>query len=300
MDKRTMQYKESEKCREEIQAWLNTEEQDFDEGYELFVRYSHNRALALQLARIRRQSKLVYELGKIVKQAFIKESRVFPVRKVIKAVNRHQEHVNAETQIEETGKRLVVIDERVKYEDLPEEMKKLYDENKESYKLMRVVHEKMKLATKDGERADFRTELVRFDDLIAGNWETLDKWAAAKEEFEKQRLIEIEGGGSFDSAQDDETDSTEEIVSEEKPEEGKPQVDSIDTTQVTKDVNAARSYLSRNVKKVAGLEGKKQEDLLKKLTERVAILQQHNAEIKKSTREELVKLGLLNEDNGND
>jgi len=68
--------------------------------------------------------------------------------------------------------------------------------------------------------------------------------------------------------------------------------------QDLKDVNAARSYLSRNLKKIADLEGDKREKLIAKLKERVAVLVAHKAEIKEETRVELVKLGLL-EDNGN-
>ena len=70
MDKRTKEYKESEQCKEEIRAWLNSEEKDFDVGYELYARYGHNRALALQMARKRPLTKLIYELEKIIARGF--------------------------------------------------------------------------------------------------------------------------------------------------------------------------------------------------------------------------------------
>jgi hypothetical protein len=72
-----------------------------------------------------------------------------------------------------------------------------------------------------------------------------------------------------------------------------------DPAQLGKDLNACRSYISRNVKKVATLEGEKREKLMVKLAERVQTLQKHQAEVKEETRKELEKLGLWNENNGN-
>ena len=274
MDKRKKEYKETLKYKEEIEAWLNSEEKDFDAGFELFARFSHNRALALQLARKRRLSKLEYELQKIVSRGFIRESRVWPVNSVTKAADRNKEHTESENQLEETGKKLLVIDEKINYDELPEDMKKRYDENRETYKLMRAVHEKMKLATKDQERAELRAQLVTMDEKIFENWKTLDFWAA---------------WGRLGNDLEKDT--------EEPPE---PECETIpEPAELAKDLNACRSYLSRNVKKVATLEGKKREELLAKLAERVQTLQKHNADIKESTRKELEKLGLLNEDKGN-
>jgi hypothetical protein len=272
---------QSEIERKEIKAWLKRKNKDFDEGFELFVRYSHNRALAMQLARLRRLSKLEYELEKIAARPFIKESRVWPIAPVVKAGNRHQEHTEVKDQVTETGKRLVVMDEKINYDELPEDLKKLYDENRESYKIMRAVHEKMKLATKDQERADYRAQLVTFDDKIAANWEKLDEWASDKEAYESKRLAEIQG---MENAS---TGSATEILG-----------DNPDPNSIAKDLNACRSFISRNVKKVAALEGAKKEKLIVKLAERVATLQKHKAEISEATRAELINLGLLDENNG--
>ena len=258
--------------KKEIEAWLKSKNKDFDAGFELFARFSHNRALAMQLARLRRMSKLEYELQKIANREWLKESRVWPIGKVQKAASRNEEHTKVETQVEKTGKKLVVIDEKINYEDLPEDLKKLYDENREKYKIMRSLHEKMKLATKDQERAELRAELVRLDNLIAGNWEKLDTWAENPEEPEEDKgKIPASAGMT-------------------------------DPMEIGKELNACRSYLSRNVKKVAGLKGEKREKLLAKLAERVEILQKHKAEIKDATRMELAELGLIDgpakEDNG--
>jgi hypothetical protein len=269
----------SENERAEIRAWLKSE-QDFDEGYELFVRFSHNRALALQLARIRRLSKLVYELEKIADRPFIKESPVMPIKSIIRAGKRHGEHVEVAEMADGAEKKLVIISEKVDYNELPENLKKLYDENTEAYKLMRAVHEKMKQAQKDGERAELRAQLIVFDDRIANNWQELDSWSTDKEAYEARRLAEIQGYGNSNTGGEDLPEIT-------------------DPNEIAKDLNACRSFISRNLKNVAKLEGEKKEKLLKKLAERVATLQKHKADISGATKANLVELGLLDEDSGN-
>nr|WP_321357192.1 hypothetical protein [uncultured Draconibacterium sp.] len=326
MDKRRKEYKQSEDNREEIKAWLASDEKDFDEGYNLFVRFGHNRALALQLARKRRLSKLVYELQKIAERVFIKHSPVMPIRPIMKADTRHQEHTEAGMVVESAGKKLLegaedVIDDKlsemgsdadevisdklaefeeaaddilkekvkivrdgrqVNLGDLPEHLQELWFKNRDEHKLMRAVHEKMKLAKGDNERAELRKQLVEFDDKIAKRWATIDEW------IDK---------GDEDPDPDNNQEQTE---TEEKSGTGGdgPKPESVQM-QDLKDVNAARSYLSRNLKKVADLEGDKRDKLIVKLKERVAVLVAHKAEIKEETRVELVKLGLL-EDNGNE
>ncbi|WP_319228413.1 hypothetical protein [Draconibacterium orientale] len=323
MDKRSKQYKTSEKHREEINAWLESEEREFDEGYNLFVRFSHNRALAMMLARTRRHSKLVYELQKIADRAFVKDAPVMPLKKVTQTAKRHQENVDAGKIVESAGKKIadgsavivgdklnemelgaddVISDKLQEFEeaadeillekvkivrdgrmvnlgDLPEDLQKLWFKNRDEHKLMRSVHEKMKLAKGDVERAEFRAQLVDFDDRIAKRWGTIDKW--------------------FDDEDPAPDDDQEETDGEDKTGTGGdgPKPESVQM-QDLKEVNAARSYLSRYVKKVEALDGEKREKLIAKLKDRVAVLEKHNAEIKEDTRVELVKLGLL-EDNGN-
>jgi hypothetical protein len=163
--------------------------------------------------------------------------------------------------------------------DLPEHLQQLWFKNRDEHKLMRAIHEKMKLAKGDNERAEFRKQLVKFDDDIAKRWATIDEW--------------------FDQGEDDEDTEQEETESEKTGTGGDgPKPESVQM-QDLKDVNAARSYLSRNLKKVAELEGDKREKLVAKLKERVDVIVKHKAEIKEETRVELVKFGLL-EDNGNE
>ena len=105
-----------------------------------------------------------------------------PVQKVIKAA---AENANGITEAKEVidnteGKVRIIRDGKVQYEDLPGELKKLYDENTVSYKNMRALHEQMKLAKTDEERAGKRLMIGSFDDCISRNWKVIDDWAAGK------------------------------------------------------------------------------------------------------------------------
>ena len=246
--------------KEKINAWLKSEDKDFDIGYELFVRFAHNRALALFLARKRKLSKLEYELQKIADRAVLKEAPgvpIRPVKKVVQVANNKQTGVHDPgLKLEKHGKLLVVHDNRVNYDALPEEMKKVYDETRDRYKRMRAVHEQMKLAKTDDGRAQARSSLVYLDDKITEGWKILDDWSANKDKEQKQ-------------------------------------AEAKDVAEITKEINAARSYLSRNVKGAQKLEGVKREQMMDKLKIRLELLQKHKAEIKEATRKELFKVGLI-------
>lgn len=246
--------------KDEIKAWLNSEDQDFDLGYDLFVRFAHNRALALFLARKRKLSKLVYELQKIVDRDLIKEAPnmpIKPIKVVVKTAADKQSGVHEPgKRIEDNGRLKVAFDSKVNYEDLPEDMKKLYDATRDRYKRMRAVHEQMKLAKTDDGREQARSSLVYLDDKIAEGWKILDEWAASKDK--------------------------EQVQAEAK-----------EAAEITKEINAARSYLSRNVKGVEKLKGVKRDQMIDKLKMRLDLLQKHKAEIKEATRKELFKIGLL-------
>jgi hypothetical protein len=124
--------------RDDIQQWLKTPDHDFDEGFVLFARFSHNRALAMQLARKRIMSKLEYELTKIVKRPTIIERSVFPIGTIQKAVLKAKpktpqspEPTGTEKTMNDAGKKLAGYDDKINPDELPEELKKLWDEYRE-------------------------------------------------------------------------------------------------------------------------------------------------------------------------
>lgn len=53
------------KFRQEIKDWLEQANHDFDTGFDLFTRFGHSRALAIQIKRKKIMGKLEYELEKI-------------------------------------------------------------------------------------------------------------------------------------------------------------------------------------------------------------------------------------------
>ena len=233
----------TEVYKNEINDWFASGK-DFDEGFVLFVRFSHNRALAMQLSRKRIQSKLEYELQKILERTLIIERPVMPIGVIQKAVAPVIEKKTAivddisksEKIIEKHGKVLVWHDDKVDYESLYDEQKDLYDKNRAMYKEMRSYHEKMKLATTDEDRKAARERVVELDGLIRENWK----------QFDASFLPE----GS--SSQGQENDQKE--------------------TDPFKAVNNARSYLSKNLPKLETLTGKKLDELKAKVAERYQVL----------------------------
>lgn len=245
---------------DEIKQWLEAEEKDFAAGYNLFVRFSHNRALALYLARKNDMAKLTYEIEKIAQRPVLKEMPVMPIAPIVKQIAVKSDAVTVvEASIDQTEKKIRVIKGgQVQYDELPEEFKKLYDENLVSYKNMRTLHEQMKLAKTDDERAAKRKMIDSFDDLIARNWKRIDDWAEGKLE-------------------------AKEVTKQSN------------TADVLKKIQAARTYLSRNIDKMANLEGEAAWKLKYTLREKLSFIRDNKAEISKETLEKLAKHGIIDE-----
>jgi len=244
----------TEQYAKEIKAWLESGK-DFNAGYLLFVRFSHNRAMALQFARkgAAMASKLEYELQKILDRGVIIDAPVMPIKTVIVAQEHAQYLAASEGLILHHEKKTDLISGKINPDELPEPMKLLFDFNSEKHKLMRALHERMKLAKKDGERAEIRKELVSLDDLVSANWKLIDFF--------------LETGKIPESAPDKDPESYKEI-------------------------NAARSYLSRGIKGIEKLTGEKHEKMIAELKLRYAFLIEAKADVKPATLEALQKLGI--------
>jgi hypothetical protein len=249
--------------QEEIKAWLEAETKDFESGYTLFVRFSHNRALALYLARKHDLKKLEYEIQKISERPLLKDAPVMPIGPVLKVIKSAEEKTNGITAAAEVLNKSelkvrIIRDGKIQYDDLPEELKKLYDENTASYKNMRSLHEQMKLAKTDEERAGKRLMIDSFDDCISRNWKVIDDWAEGKLDLDSLKAAE--------SVQED-----------------------------FKMINAARTYLSRNISKMETLKEEKREKMKLDLRERVAYLRSKKADISHETLVKLAKYGVIDE-----
>lgn len=248
---------------EEINNWLESETKDFEAGYVLFVRFSHNRALALYLARKQDLLKLEYELQKISERPALKDAPVMPIGPVLKVVKSAGEKVNGITDagnvIDNAEQKVRIIREgKVQYDDLPEELKKLYDENTASYKNMRTLHEQMKLAKTDEERAEKRAIIDTLDDGISANWKIIDDWAAGK--ITADDLVAATG-----------------------------------EQEEYKQINAARTYLSRNISKMETLKDEKHEKMKLDLRSRVTFLRSKKADISLETLVKLAKYAVIDE-----
>jgi hypothetical protein len=151
---------------EEVKKWLESEAPDFITGIALFAKYNKNKAILQWLTRVgekRGMSKLVYELQKIVKNA---SSRKMAMPKPRRAV----------ITIEKLKPDRIIIDTegKIKREDLPEAILKLYDENVKNYKVMRGAHAAMFEAKNKNQRKKLRRQIAELDDKIASNWEVID------------------------------------------------------------------------------------------------------------------------------
>jgi hypothetical protein len=192
---------------EEIKAWLSSSEKNIDAGIALFQKYSRNRALFLYLSRKRDERKLIYELEKLSKFTNLK-----PVTQPRSVRNKIQ---TPQPPAPDTEDHKIINPRRVNREDLPDQLKVIYDGVAEAYKFQRVVHEKMKLATTDEDRAALRADLIKLDDDIAAGWDAIDNGLMAPEP--------------------------------KAPEAPEPEKQY--TVQDIKAINSARTYISRSIKK---------------------------------------------------
>ena len=237
---------------EEIKNWLESEEKDFDLGYQLLAKVLKNQSILHYLQRKRDQAKLEYELSKLAPSALTtsrsadKASISTPVAGIVDGQAIITKH-DTKLKIVQSG--------QINYDQLPEALKLIYDNTIAKYKEMRSVHEKMKLATSDEQRAELRKTIDELDNEIESGWVVINEWA-----------------------------KTGKLPSDEK------KAITIDY----KSVNAARTFLSRALKTAEKATGDKLYKLILELQFKVDILVAAEAEIKPETWEKLDKLGIKN------
>lgn len=157
--------------KEEIISWLEGD-RDYAKGRAIFEKYSRKKSLINLFRRKYKPEVLRYNLEKL--------SKTMTGMKMITPI---PASVKVDQKIK--GERLIIMTDKVNYDDLPEGLRKLYDQNKELYKHMRAYHEKMKQAVTDGERAKLQKILAGYDDAIAGNWHQIDAWDGKEEKIEE-------------------------------------------------------------------------------------------------------------------
>ncbi len=116
-----------------------------------------------------------------------------------------------------SGKTKIIRDgKEISYEELPAEMKARWDQNRDNYKEIRALHEKLKLMEKatPQDRQPLTQRICDLDEQIRKNWEAIDSWQP--------------GSGSGEN------------------ETASPEIDH-------KRIQANRKYISTNLKKFSGL-----------------------------------------------
>jgi len=228
----------------EIQQWL-AGERNYEQGVALANRYLRNQSLLRYFSRHYDPKKLVYQLNKI---KGLRDLQVTQKQRYVVPMPYDQAAVEKE-------RKLIVFDDHIHVDDLPDHLKPLYLQNRELYKLMRALHEKMKLAKTDEERAKFRKSIEEYDEVIAENWKTLDAW-----------------DGTVDTPSADPVELTEE--------------------EKEKQLAAARKFVSVNVKKALASQGLTRQQLAFKVAERVNILVNAGVQIGESMKLHLKMLGI--------
>lgn len=151
---------------EEIIAWLSDSHATFESGFTLFCKRSRNQHIKNYIARKRDMRKLRYELGKFVP-------------KQVQEINTTERDYDLTQKPHE---RLAIVNSgKIRFEDLPDDIKTVYQETVELYREMRSLHERLKIARSDADRAQLRKLLLSKDDERSRKWEIIDKWAETGE-----------------------------------------------------------------------------------------------------------------------
>lgn len=175
---------------QEIIDYLQSAEPAFDAGFALFCKYSRNEPLMSWISRRRDREKLMYELEKL--------SQLEPVVNPVQATHlarwsRPEQTASSAPSSKVQAPAVPVTfktydERRTRRADLPPELQKVYDGISEDYKLRRGLHEKMKMATTNEDRASFRARVLETDGRIRGGFREIDTYLARKaQEQEKAK-----------------------------------------------------------------------------------------------------------------
>lgn len=163
----------------EILEYLNSAEPDFATGLALFCKYSRNESLMSWISRKHDMAKLKYELEKLSKMNPTPNAQASI--HVAKYIRSDAKPVTVTIpEVREQGVKFKTFDERkTRRADLPENLQKVYDSIAEDYKLRRALHEKMKMAGTDEDRASFRARILETEDRIQAGWKEIDEYLTA-------------------------------------------------------------------------------------------------------------------------
>jgi hypothetical protein len=90
------------------------------------------------------------------------------------------------TEVFKSEKLKVIRNKReVYYDDLPKKLQLCWDQNRDDYKEIRALHEKLKLMEKstDDDRSKLTMRIVGLDEDIRKRWEEIDTWNPVPEDM---------------------------------------------------------------------------------------------------------------------
>ncbi|MDR1984089.1 MAG: hypothetical protein LBQ28_04630 [Prevotellaceae bacterium] len=235
----------------DIKKWLESETPDYYAGISLLSKYSKNKAILHYLNRKVVMSKLRYELDKIASG-----SKSIVKKQTIVLDEKHPPKIDQQPKAERA---IIDIEGKIKYEDLPDNLKILYDKNTEKYKILRGAHAEMKAVKGKTKRQKLRKQIAELDDAIAKNWDIIDKWVAEGKASEDDNIdITLEG-------------------------------ENADLTP--QQVNAIRTYISRSLAEPEKIDDKKRE----KIQERINAMLANQQNFDDETIAKLKELGFTTE-----
>ena len=171
---------------QEILEYLNSAEPDFSAGFALFCRYSRNDALKNWISRKLDMPKLLYELEKLSRTTVsINPKESLDVARY--AQSRPSPEPPAQDPVSvpviEPSISFKTFDERkTRRADLPAELQAVYDECASDFKLRRGLHEKMKMATTNADRAIYRQRVIETDARIRAGFAEIDDYLTRQSE----------------------------------------------------------------------------------------------------------------------
>lgn len=192
---------------EQIKDYLKSKNPEYMHGLVLLSKVCKNRILITHLGRKQKKEKLLYELGKYLKREIqINENinlRPATIGQIQEKANdsKVNQNIDPKEKVQDSEKikskfrvEIERVDAKLKYVDMPDELKLLWDKNTDDYKASRSLHEKLKLMEKstDQEREPFVSQLTKLSVSIRKNWDTIDDYFDPEKQNQKANPIPYE------------------------------------------------------------------------------------------------------------
>lgn len=171
----------------EVKKYLEKGDVGFADGFALLKKYCDNEGIISSVEKKRNLQYLIFELKRLAKRPHLKPVRHFvdlyrPVSDGSFLDKPRGKGENPENDDQVDDQVVDIVDwhklkhyQNTKYNDMPNDFcRKIYKENSDLYKELQYNHLQMKQANSDEDRAAFRKEVIRLDEVITSNWKIID------------------------------------------------------------------------------------------------------------------------------